>query len=40
MVEVGLVEQVVVVKRKSDCIMFVKLLVGSEIFNVVSIYVP
>jgi len=32
------VEQVVEVRRKSDHIMFIKLVVGSEIFNVVSVY--
>ena len=35
-----LLEQVVEVRRKSDRIMFVKLVVGSEIFNVVSVYAP
>ena len=35
-----LVGQVVEVKRKNDLIMSIKLVVGSEIFNVVSIYVP
>jgi len=35
-----LVEQVVEVKRKSDRIISVKLVVGSEIFNVVSSYAP
>ena len=38
LVEKDLVEQVVEVRRKSDRIMYVKLVVGSEIFNVVSIY--
>ena len=33
-----LVEQVVEVRRKSDRIMSIKLVVGSEIFNVVSVY--
>jgi len=35
-----LVEQVVDVRRKSDRVMFVKLVVGLEIFNVVSVYAP
>ena len=33
-------EQVVEVKRQSDRIMFVKLVVGSEVLNVLSIYAP
>jgi len=28
------------VRRKSDCILSVKLMVGSKIFNVVSVYAP
>jgi len=32
------VEQVVKVRRKSECIMSVKLVVGSEILNVVIVY--
>jgi len=34
------VEQVVEVRRKNDRIMYVKLEVGSEIFNVLSVYAP
>jgi len=40
LIEKALVEQVVEVMCKSDCIMSVKLVVGSEIFNVISVYVP
>ena len=40
MVEEDLVEQVVEVRHKNDRIMSVKLVVGSEIFNVVNVYVP
>jgi len=40
LVEKDLVEQVVEVRCKSDRIMYVKLVVGSEIFNVVSLYAP
>jgi len=35
-----LVDQVVEVRRKSDRIMSIKLVVGSEICNVVSVYAP
>ena len=35
-----LVEHVVEVRRKSDCIISIKLVVGSEILNVVSVYAP
>ena len=35
-----LVEQVIEVRRKSDRTMSIKLAVGAEIFNVVSVYVP
>jgi len=35
-----LVEQVVEVGHKSDRIMSIKLVVGSEIFNVISVYAP
>jgi len=35
-----LVERVVEMRRKSDHIMSVKLVVGSEIFNIVSVYAP
>jgi len=34
------VEQVVEVRHKSDYIMSIKLVVGSEIFNVVTIDAP
>ena len=40
LVKKDLVEQVVEVRRKSECIMSVKLVVGLEIFNVVSVYAP
>jgi len=40
LIKKDLAEQVVEVKRKSDHIMYVKLVVSSEIFNVVSVYVP
>jgi len=40
LVKKNLVEQVVEVRRKSDRIMSVKFVVGSEIFNVVSVYAP
>jgi len=40
LIEKELVEQVVEVRRKSDRIMSVKLVVGSEMFNVVSVYAP
>jgi len=40
LVERDLVEQVLEVRRKSDRIMSVKLVVGSEILNVVSVYAP
>ena len=40
LVKSNLVEQVVDVKRKSDCILSIKLVVGSEVLNVVSIYGP
>ena len=33
-------EQVVEVRRKSDRIMYIKLVVGSEVLNVVSVYAP
>ena len=35
-----LVEQVIEVRRKSDRIMSIKLVVSSNIFNVVSVYAP
>ena len=35
-----LLEDVVEVKRKSDRILLVKLILGREIFNVISVYVP
>jgi len=35
-----LVDCVVEVKRKSDRIMAIKVMVGSEILNVVSVYAP
>jgi len=34
------VEQVVEVRRKSDRILSIKLVVGSEVLNVVSVYAP
>ena len=40
LVKRDLVEQVVEVRRKSDRIMYIKLVVGSEVLNVVSVYVP
>jgi len=40
LVEKDLTEQVVEVRRKSDRIMSIRLVVGSEIFNVVSVYGP
>ena len=33
-----LVEQVIEQRRKSDCIMSIKLVVGSKFLNVVSVY--
>jgi len=38
LIKKDLVEQVVEVRRKSDRIMSIKLVVGLEIFNVVNIY--
>jgi len=35
-----LVEKVVEVRRKTDLILSIKLVVGSEFFNVVSVYAP
>ena len=40
LVKKDLVEQVVEVRCKSDRIMSIKLVVGSKIFNVVSVYAP
>jgi len=40
LVKRDLVEQVVEVRRKSDRIMSRKLVVGSKVLNVVSVYVP
>ena len=40
LVKRDLVEHVVEVKRKSDRIMSIKLMVGSEVLNVVSVYSP
>jgi len=40
LVEKELVDFVVEVRRKSDRIMAIKVLVGSEFINVVSVYVP
>ena len=40
LVEMELVNFVVEVRRKSDRIMAVKVLVGSEFINVVSVYAP
>jgi len=40
LVKSDLVEQVVEVRRKSDSIMSIKLVAGSEILNVVSVYAP
>jgi len=34
------VEQVVEVRHKSDRIMYVKVVVGLEILNVISVYAP
>ena len=39
-VDKELVDFVVEVRRKSDRIMTIKVLVGSEILNVVSVYAP
>ena len=35
-----LLEDVVEVRRKGDRILLVKLILGKEIFNVISVYVP
>ena len=35
-----LLENVVEVKRKADRILLVKLILGREIFNVISVYAP
>jgi len=40
LVEKDLVEQVVEVRRKSDRIKYVKVVMGSKIFNVISVYAP
>jgi len=40
LIKKDLVEQVVEVRYKSDRIMSIKLVVGTEIFNVVSVYAP
>ena len=40
LVRSDLVEQVVEVRRKSDRIMSIKLVVGAEVLNVVSVYAP
>ena len=40
MVEKGLVDQAIEVRRKSDCIMLIKLVVGLEILNVICAYAP
>ena len=40
LVKRDLVEQVVEVRRKSDRIMSIKLVVGSEVINIVSVYAP
>ena len=40
LVGMELVEQVVETRQKNDRIMYVKLEVGSEIFNVLSVYAP
>ena len=40
LVESELVEQVVEVRRKSDRILSIKLVMGSEVLNVVSAYAP
>ena len=40
LVKRNLVEQVVEVRHKSDRIMSIKLAVGSEILNVISVYAP
>ena len=40
LVKRDLVEQVVEMRRKSDSILSIKLVVGSEIFNVVIVYAP
>jgi len=40
LVKSDLVERVVDVKRKSDRILSIKLVVGSKVLNVVSVYAP
>ena len=35
-----LLEDVVEIRRKSDKILLVKLILGREIFNVISVYAP
>ena len=35
-----LLENVVEIKRKSDRILLIKLILGREIFNVISVYAP
>jgi len=40
LVKRDLVEQVAEVRRKSNRIMSIKLVVGSEVLNVVSVYAP
>jgi len=35
-----LLENVMEVKRKTDRILLVKLILGREIFNVISVYAP
>ena len=40
LVKRNLVEHVVEVRRKSDRILSIKLVVGSEVLNVVSAYAP
>jgi len=40
LVKRDLVEQVVEMRRKSDSILSIKLVVGSEVLNVLSVYAP
>ena len=39
-VDKELVNQVVEVRRKNDCIMSIKLVVGPEILNILCVYAP
>jgi len=39
-IDIQLLKDVVEVKRKGDWILLVKLILGREIFNVISVYEP